>query len=265
MTDKSVSSIHNKLVNNWYPLQYLDTPISYLSSNACAEVHCNLPCCDVNPCPSVFQGEEVATTHAKAARQGTWRYNARALSGPSGPPAAGSPQTPHGCQTGSFFQTELSHREGRQHRNLHPWSPDTALRSTNSSPAPLVHLSWRRVQPPSCCQRLSLLLHYFTVCCHSLGGPYWCYTRQDCSWKRLHSNTIKCGTTLWWTERPIFLEWEATWVILEIKPRLMVTEKQEAPALDLLPLLLLEFLVKIWTQASCIGNNDPLACGSCLV
>lgn len=71
-------------------------------------------------CHSVSQGAEVATTSAKAASQGAWRYNARALSGPSGPPAAGSSQTPHGCQTGSFFQTELSYREGRQHRDLYP-------------------------------------------------------------------------------------------------------------------------------------------------
>lgn len=75
----------------------------------------------------------MATTHAKAAGQGTRRHNERTLSGPSGPPEAGSPQTPHGCQTGSFFQTELSHREGGQHRDLHPRGPDAALRSMDSS------------------------------------------------------------------------------------------------------------------------------------
>ncbi|KAF3850083.1 hypothetical protein F7725_019802 [Dissostichus mawsoni] len=66
-------------------------------------------------------------------------HHAGTLSGPSGPPATGSAQTPHGRQTSSFFQTELSHREGRQHRDLHPRGPDTALRSTDSPLAPVVH------------------------------------------------------------------------------------------------------------------------------
>lgn len=71
----------------------------------------------------------MAASNAKAACQGTRRHNAGAISGPSGPPEAGGPQTAHGCQTGSVLQTELSHREGRQHRDLHPRGPDAALRS----------------------------------------------------------------------------------------------------------------------------------------
>lgn len=84
-------------------------------------------------------GAEVATTSVKATSQGTWRHYAGALPGPSGPPASGSPQTTLGCQTSSIVQTELSHREGRQHRDLHPRGPDTALRFTDSSSAPNVH------------------------------------------------------------------------------------------------------------------------------
>lgn len=71
----------------------------------------------------------MATSHAKATCQRTRWHNAGALSGSSGPPEAGGPPTAHGCQTGSFLQTELSHREGRQHRDLHPRGPDAALRS----------------------------------------------------------------------------------------------------------------------------------------
>lgn len=76
-----------------------------------------------------FKGAEVAATHAKATCQGARWHHAGAFSGPSGPPEAGGPQTAHGCQTGRFLQTELSHREGRQHRDLHPRGPDEALRS----------------------------------------------------------------------------------------------------------------------------------------
>ncbi len=34
-----------------------------------------------------------------------------------------------------------------------------------------------------CCPHPSPLVHCFIVCCHSLGGPCWSYTRQDFSWK----------------------------------------------------------------------------------
>lgn len=104
----------------------------------------------------------MAASHAKATCQGTWRHNAGALSGPSGPPEAGGPQTTHGCQTGGFLQTELSHREGRQHRDLHPRGPDAALRSilqlllcppptTLPTTSPRVH-----IQPSSSCHRVTL-------------------------------------------------------------------------------------------------------------
>lgn len=50
-----------------------------------------------------FKGAKMAASHAKATSQGTRWHNAGALSGPSGPPEAGGPQTAHGCQTCSFL------------------------------------------------------------------------------------------------------------------------------------------------------------------
>jgi len=130
-------------------------------------------CLSISHC-FVFQGAKVAATSAKEANKGARWCDTRSLSGPSGPPATGSPQTPHGCQASSFIQTELSHREGRQHRDLHPWSPDTALRSTYSSSASLVHLLLTPAQGVTStlffCQPLSLLVH-FSTCYHSLGCP----------------------------------------------------------------------------------------------
>lgn len=71
----------------------------------------------------------MATTSAKETGQGAWQRDARALSGPAGPAAAGSPPTPHGRQTSRLLPTELGHRESGQYRDLHPRSPDSSLRS----------------------------------------------------------------------------------------------------------------------------------------
>lgn len=115
----------------------------------------------------------MAASHAQASCQRTRWHNAGALSGPSGPPEAGGPQKAHGCQTGCFLQTELSHREGRQHRDLHPRGPDEALRSTvqvlmSTCKNPPHKQPMCHIQPSSSCHhvtslvRLNLPLH-----CHS--------------------------------------------------------------------------------------------------